>query len=50
VPAAVGLSGVLGAAATSAAGDDTADRAQLHPRIVDGVGGVVYTPAVLVPL
>ena len=47
VPAAVGLPGVLGAAATRAAGDDTADRAQLHPRIVDGVAGAVYSPAVL---
>jgi hypothetical protein len=47
VPAPVGLPGVLGAATTSAAGDDTADRAQLHPRIVDGRGGAVYSPAVL---
>jgi hypothetical protein len=31
VPAAVGLPGVLGAAAARAAGDDTTDRAQLHP-------------------
>jgi len=35
VPAAVGLPGVVGAAATRAAGDDTTDRAELHPRIVD---------------
>jgi hypothetical protein len=47
VPAAVGLPGVLDAAATSAAGDDTTDRAQLHPRIVDGLAGGVYSPAVL---
>ncbi len=47
VPAAVGLPGVLEAAATRAAGDDTTDRAQLHPRIVDGVAGTVYSPAVL---
>ena len=38
---------MLGAAATRAAGDDTADRAELHPRIVDLVAGVVYSPAVL---
>ena len=31
VPAAVGLSGVLEAATARAAGDDTTDRAQLHP-------------------
>jgi len=43
VLAAVGLPGVVSAAATRAAGDDTADRAQLHPRIVDGVGGAVYS-------
>jgi hypothetical protein len=48
VPAAIGLAGVLGAAATRAAGDDTADRAQLHPRIVGGDAGAVYSPAVLV--
>ena len=47
VPAAVGLAGMVSAAAASAAGDDTADRAQLHPRIVGGVGGAVYSPAVL---
>ncbi len=47
VAAAVGLPGVLGAATTSAAGDDTADRAQLHPQIVGRAGGVVYSPAVL---
>ena len=33
--------------ATSAAADDTADRAQLHPRIVDGLTGAVYPPVVL---
>ena len=47
VPAAVGLAGVLGAATTSAAGDDTADRAQLHLRIVGGMAGAVYSPGVL---
>jgi len=47
VPAAVGLPGVLGAATASAAGDDTTDRAQLHPQIVDGLAGAVYSPAVL---
>jgi hypothetical protein len=47
VPAAVGLAGVLGAATTSAARDDTADRAQLHPRIVGGLAGEVYSPVVL---
>jgi hypothetical protein len=40
---------VRGAAAARAAGDDTTDRAQLHPQIVDGLGGVVYSPAVLRP-
>ncbi len=38
---------VLSAATARAAGDDTTDRADLHPRIVDGVGGPVYSPAVL---
>ena len=47
VPAAVGLAGVLGAATTRAAGDDTTDRAQLHPRIVGGRGGAVYSLRVL---
>ena len=47
VPASVGLPGVLRAATTRAAGDDTTDRAQLHPRIVDGPGGAVYSPVVL---
>jgi hypothetical protein len=47
VPAAVGLAGVRRAPATRVAGDDTADRAQLHPRIVGGLADVVYTPAVL---
>ncbi|MGA7670150.1 MAG: hypothetical protein WBW04_06995, partial [Nitrolancea sp.] len=31
VSAAVGLAGVLGATTTRAAGDDTTDRAELHP-------------------
>ncbi len=35
------------AAATRAAGDNPTDRAQLHPQIVDGLAGVVYSPAVL---
>jgi hypothetical protein len=47
VPAAVGLTSVLGATATRAAGDDTTDRAQLHPQIVGRVAGAVYSPAVL---
>ncbi len=47
VAAAVGLPGVLRAATTRAAGDDTADRAELHTRIVDGVVAAVYSPAVL---
>jgi hypothetical protein len=47
VPAPVGLPGVLGAATTSAAGDDTTDRAQLHPQIVRRLAGAVYSPAVL---
>lgn len=47
VPAAVGLPGVLGTAAARPAGDDTTDRAQLHPRIVDGLGGAVYSLRVL---
>ena len=47
VPAAVGLAGVIGAAATNAAGDDTTDRAQLHPQIVRRLAGAVYSPAVL---
>jgi hypothetical protein len=47
VPAAVGLPGVVGAAATRAAGDDTADRAELHPRIVNRLAGAVYSLAVL---
>lgn len=38
MPAAVGLPGVLGAATTSAAGDDAADRAQLHSAIVGEAG------------
>ncbi len=36
VPAAVGRPGVRRAPTARAAGDDTTDRAQLHPRIVDG--------------
>jgi hypothetical protein len=47
VPAAVGLAGVLGAATTRAAGGNTTDRAQLHPRIVDAVPRAVYSLAVL---
>jgi hypothetical protein len=47
VPTAVGLPRVLGAATTSAAGDDAADRAQLHPRIVGGLGDLVYSLGVL---
>ena len=47
VSAAIGLPGVLGAATTRTAGDDTTDRAQLHPRIVGGDAGAVYSPAVL---
>jgi hypothetical protein len=35
------------AAATRVAGDHTADRAQLHPQIVGGDSGAVYSPAVL---
>jgi hypothetical protein len=38
---------MLAAASSRSARDDTADRAQLHPRIVDGVVGAVYSPAVL---
>jgi hypothetical protein len=49
VPAAVRLAGVLGAATTSAARGDTADRAQLHARIVGRVGGLVDTLRVLRP-
>ena len=47
VPTAVGLPRVLGAATTSAAGDDAADRAQLHPQIVGGLGDLVYSLGVL---
>jgi hypothetical protein len=47
VAAAVGLAGVLGAATTSAAGDDAADRAHLHLQIVCGEVGGVYSLAVL---
>ena len=47
VPAPVGLAGVVSAAATRAAGDDTTDRAQLHPWMVYGVDDEVYSPAVL---
>ncbi len=47
VAAAVGLAGVLGAAATGAASDYTTDRAQLHPRIVGRRAGAVYSPRVL---
>ena len=38
---------MLGAAATRAAGDDTADRAELHAWMVYGVDDEVYSPAVL---
>jgi hypothetical protein len=38
---------MLTAASSRSAGDDTADRAQLHPRIVDGATGAVYSPPVL---
>ncbi len=47
VPAAVGRSGVLGAAVTREAGDDATDGAELHPRIVGPVGLSVYSPRVL---
>jgi hypothetical protein len=47
VPAAVGLPGVLAAAASRAAGDDTTDRAQLHPRIVGRMARPVYPLEVL---
>jgi hypothetical protein len=47
VPAAVRLPHVVGAATAWAAGDDTADRAQLHPRIVGGLAGAVYSLRVL---
>jgi hypothetical protein len=49
VSAAVGLSGVVGTPTAPAAGDDTADRAQLHLQIVRGQGGGVYPPRVLDP-
>lgn len=38
---------VLAAPTLLSAGDDAADRAELHPRIVDGQAGGVYSPAVL---
>jgi hypothetical protein len=38
---------VLGAATTRAAGDDAADRAQLHPQIVGGLAGAVHSLVVL---
>jgi hypothetical protein len=47
VPAAVGLAGMRRAPAARAARDDTTDRAQLHHRIVGGVGGAVYSLVVL---
>ena len=47
VPARAGAPRVRGAAAPSAAGDDTTDRAQLHPRIVGRVAGAVYSLRVL---
>jgi len=49
VRAAVGLPVVRSTAATSAAGDHTTDRAQLHTRIVGGLACGVYSPAVLRP-
>jgi hypothetical protein len=47
VPAAVGLPSMVSAAATRAAGDDTTDRAELHPRIVGGEDAGVYPLGVL---
>ncbi len=38
---------MLAAASSRSARDDTADRAELHPQIVDGLAGAVYSPAVL---
>ena len=38
---------MLSAASSRSAGDHAADRAELHPRIVDGLAGAVYSPAVL---
>jgi hypothetical protein len=38
---------MIGTAATSAAGDDTTDRAQLHSQIVGELADEVYSPAVL---
>ena len=38
---------MLAAASSRAAGDDTADRAELHLQIVGGQAGEVYSPAVL---
>ncbi len=49
VPAAIGLAGMLIAAATRAAGDDTTDRAQLHPQIVGRASCEVYSLGVLRP-
>ena len=39
--------GMLAAASSRSARDDTADRAELHPRIVGGLAGAVYSLAVL---
>src|SRR3970040_2293369 len=47
VAATVRLPGVLEAAATRAAGDDTADHTELHHWMVHGVDDEVYSPAVL---
>ncbi len=47
VPAPVGLARVHRAATAGAARQDAADRAQLHPQIVCGVAGVVYSLGVL---
>ena len=49
VPAAVGLPSVVGVTATGAAVDDTTNRAQLQPQIVDGLGDAVYSLGVLRP-
>jgi hypothetical protein len=38
---------MLAAASSRSAGDDTTHRAQLHLPIVGGLGGAVYSPAVL---
>jgi hypothetical protein len=38
---------MLAAASSRSARDDATDRAELHPRIVGGLAGAVYSPAVL---